>query len=101
MCRANLNSKGGRQQTRLAIYIHQVFSFKKTLWRQWDRLCIISEILYLEWRNEQDSSYLLIVPQSLQKQVLHNYHDIPSAGHLGTEKDISEKKKPKDSIGLL
>ena len=68
-------------------------SVLKTLWRQWDRLCIISGILYLEWIKEKDSSYLLIVPQSLQKQVLHNYHDIPSAGHLGTEKTLGRIKQ--------
>ena len=35
----------------------------------------------------------VIVPDSLQEQIMHNYHDIPSAGHLGLEKCLFRIQK--------
>lgn len=61
-----------------------------TLWRQWDRLSIVSGILYRRWEDDDciSSWNQLIVPNLLQQEVLHYHHDIPSAGHLGTEKTL-------------
>ena len=36
-----------------------------------------------------ETKYRLIVPQTLQQDILRNYHDIPSAGHLGADKMLS------------
>ena len=56
-------------------------------WRQWDRLSIISGMLYRNWVSNElrETKYQLIVPQTLQLDLLNSYHDIPSAGHLGSE----------------
>lgn len=35
----------------------------------------------------------MIVPNLLQQEVLHYHHDIPSAGHLGTEKTLERLKQ--------
>ena len=66
-------------------------SFTKTLWRQWDRLSIIGGMLYRKWVSDelQETKFQLIVPEILQVDILKNYHDIPSAGHLGSEKMLS------------
>lgn len=64
------------------------------MWRQWDRLTIISGILYRRWEEDCTScSNQLIVPVIMQQQVLHYYHDIPSAGHLGAEKTFGRIKQ--------
>lgn len=67
----------------------------KALWRQWDRLTIISGVLYRRWEEEDctSCSNQLIVPVIMQQQVLHYYHDIPSAGHLGAEKTLGRIKQ--------
>ena len=71
--------------------ISDTTSYTKTLWRQWDRLSIISGMLYRKWVSDdlRETKYQLIVPETLQLDVLSNYHDIPSAGHLGSEKMLS------------
>lgn len=67
----------------------------KALWRQWDRLTIISGVLYRRWEEEDctSCSNQLIVPVIMQQQVLHYYHDIPSAGDLGAEKTLGRIKQ--------
>ena len=71
--------------------ISETSSFTKTLWRQWDRLSIIGGMLYRKWVSDelQETKFQLIVPEILQVDILKNYHDIPSAGHLGSEKMLS------------
>ena len=71
--------------------ISETTSYTKTLWRQWDRLSIISGMLYRKWVSDElrETKYQLIVPQTLQQDILRNYHDIPSAGHLGADKMLS------------
>lgn len=67
----------------------------KTLWRQWDRLRMVSGILYRRWEDDDGVSFItqLIVPKSMQAQVLRYHHDIPSAGHLGAEKTLGRIKQ--------
>ncbi|MCG8033357.1 MAG: DDE-type integrase/transposase/recombinase, partial [Candidatus Thiodiazotropha taylori] len=71
--------------------ISETTSHTKTLWRQWDRLIISSGMLYRKWVTDElrETKYQLVVPQTLQHDILTNYHDIPSAGHLGTDKMLS------------
>ena len=66
----------------------------KTLWRQYDRLKISNGMLYREWIDVIGISnrLQLVVPDQLKHEILQYYHDVPSAGHLGTEK-TSEKIK--------
>jgi hypothetical protein len=66
----------------------------KILWRQWDRLKISSGMLYRKCFDQGDSFYYqLVVPKSRQKDVLHYYHDVPSAGHLGAEKMLQRIRR--------
>lgn len=65
----------------------------KTLWRQWDRLTIIAGMLYRKFYTDADNAVLqLVVPLSLRATVLKNYHDIPSAAHLGSDKTLEKVK---------
>lgn len=49
-----------------------------------------ASMLYRKWSNsdDDDSTLQLIVPDSRILQVLKLSHDIPSAGHLGTDKTL-------------
>jgi hypothetical protein len=60
----------------------------KTLWRHWDRLVIRGGMLYRKWvsEDEKDSKLQLVVPTNKQAEILKYYHNVPTAGHLGTEK---------------
>ena len=71
--------------------ISETTSHTKTLWRQWDRLSIIGGMLYRKWVSDElrETKYQLVVPQTLQEDIFRNYHDIPSAGHLGSDKMLS------------
>ena len=70
-------------------------SHTKTLWRQLDRLSIISGMLYRKRVSVElrETKYQLIVPETLQLDILSHYHEIPSAGHLGSEKMLSRKQE--------
>ena len=52
-------------------------------------------MLYRKWVSNEllETKYQLIVPETLQLDVFSNYHDIPSAGHLGSEKMLSRKQE--------
>ena len=71
--------------------ISDTTSYTKSLWRQWDRLSIIRGMQYRNWVSNElrETKYQLILPQTLQLDVLSNYHDIPRAGHLGSENVLS------------
>lgn len=60
----------------------------QVLLRQWSRLCVDQGLLCREVRDPKtfDTWKQVIVPQSLQKQVLEWVHD--DAGHLGGEKTL-------------
>ena len=70
-------------------------SFLKTLWRQWDRLFLIDGMLHLTMVDTDlnKDKYLLVVPNSRRTMVLHYFHDIPSAGHLGSDKTLFRVKQ--------
>lgn len=60
----------------------------KTLWRQWDRLKVIGSLLYCSYYDtdlEQERN-LLVVPASERSTLLYHFHDIQTAGHLGSDK---------------
>ena len=66
-------------------------SHTKTLCRLWDRLSIISGMLYRKWLSDEsrETKNQLIVPQTLQLDVFSNHHEIRSVIHLGSEKMLS------------
>jgi hypothetical protein len=76
------------------IFHPPVGDWLKTLWSQWDRLEIIGGILFRKFESNYGQSTIkqMIVPQSKKQDILHYFHDIPSAGHLGVDK-ILEKLK--------
>ena len=45
-------------------------------------------MLYRKWVSDElrETKYQLMVPQTLPQDILRNYHDIPTAGHLGADK---------------
>ena len=46
-------------------------------------LTMKNKVLYYTWEDYPFSRMLLMVPQSLRKEVLHGCHDCPISGHLG------------------
>ena len=73
--------------------ISHLSSSTKTLWRQWDRLQVQGGILYRTWKaDDKETRIQLVVPSIKQSEVIKYYHDIPSAGHLGTEKTLERIK---------
>ena len=67
----------------------------KTLWRQWDRLEVKSGMLYRKFISELGNQVIfqLVVPVKNRKQVMHYYHDIPSAAHLGNERFLGKLRQ--------
>ncbi len=72
--------------------ISHLSSTSKTLWRHWDRLHLNNGVLYRRWVSENGSTHQLVVPEELKKDILLLYHDIPSGGHLGSEKTLERIK---------
>jgi hypothetical protein len=70
-------------------------SFLKTLWRMWDRLKVINQILYCIFIDTETGfeQNLLIVPLTKRDEIIKYSHDIPSAGHLGLEKSLHRLKQ--------
>ena len=67
----------------------------KTLWRQWDRLKLVDgtlQCLFLDIENNLDQ-YLLVVPASKRQELMQYFHDIPSGGHMGSEKTLSRLRQ--------
>ncbi|CAC5420431.1 Transposon Ty3-I Gag-Pol polyprotein,Transposon Ty3-G Gag-Pol polyprotein [Mytilus coruscus] len=66
----------------------------KTLWGQWDRLETHGGVLYRRFETNigQEARKQMIVPKSRTQELLHYFHDVPSAAHLGVDK-ILEKLK--------
>jgi hypothetical protein len=59
-----------------------------------DRLEIIGEILFRKFESNDGQSTIkqMIVPQSNKQDILHYFHDIPSAGDLGVDKTLEKLK---------
>jgi transposase InsO family protein len=57
----------------------------KSYWAQWENLHLREGVLYRRWLNPGASpdTWQLLVPHSLQKEILEMLHQQPGAGHLG------------------
>ncbi|CAG2220985.1 unnamed protein product [Mytilus edulis] len=66
----------------------------KTLWGQWDRLEIHGGVLYRRFETNigQTARKQMIVPKSRTQDLLHHFHDVPSAAHLGVDKTLEKLK---------
>ena len=60
----------------------------KAYWAQWESLEMIEGIMYRRWEDPdgRGSKHLLVVPKSLQSDILHQLHSSRTAGHLGVKK---------------
>jgi hypothetical protein len=58
------------------------------LWRKFDQLTLVDGLLYRIFENENsiDRHIQICLPRKLIKEVLELTHDIPSAGHLGSQR---------------
>ena len=82
-----INLTEGKDRPKWDEISHNSSAFK-VLWRQWERLKIVNGILYREFLDHDSgkSEMHLIVPEKKKSDVLHYFHDIPTAAHLGAEK---------------
>ncbi|CAG2215910.1 unnamed protein product [Mytilus edulis] len=66
----------------------------KTLWGQWDRLEMHGGVLYRRFETNigQTARKQMIVPKSRTQELLHYFHDVPSAAHLGVDKTLEKLK---------
>ncbi|CAG2230290.1 unnamed protein product [Mytilus edulis] len=66
----------------------------KTLWGQWDRLEMHGGVLYRRFETNigQTARNKMIVPKSRTQELLHYFHDVPSAAHLGVDKTLEKLK---------
>ncbi|CAC5407930.1 unnamed protein product [Mytilus coruscus] len=66
----------------------------KTLWGQWDRLEMHGGVLYRRFETNigQAARKQMIVPKSRTQELLHYFHDVPSAAHLGVDKTLEKLK---------
>ena len=73
----------------------------KGYWFQWDQLELHQGCLYRRWSNDTGSGsrLLLVVPASLQQQIMAAAHDGPGGGHLGIAKTIPKVKNKYYWIG--
>lgn len=50
---------------------------------------MLDGVLYRYCAEEDSENGQLVVPKSMRKEVLYNYHDVPTAGHYGIERTIN------------
>lgn len=66
----------------------------RALWFQWEQLVLIKGILYRQCKTRNRSVICqLIVPSSMQKEVLKQSHDGRTGGHLGQKCTLSKIQK--------
>jgi len=65
----------------------------KRFWMCRSQLCFHQRVLYYCWEEYPQSRWLLMVPSSLQEEVLHGCHDSPTGGHLGQQKTYQRLKQ--------
>lgn len=65
------------------------------LWNKFSALSLINGLLYRNFEDEkgETTDLQLCLPQKLVKEVLESTHDIPSAGHLGSQRMAEVIKK--------
>jgi hypothetical protein len=65
----------------------------KALWLCKNQLVLLNNVLYYRWEHRPDRRVCLVVPRSLQDEVLQFCHDSKTAGHLGRDKTLQAVKK--------
>lgn len=62
-------------------------------WLSRKNLQFIDRVLHYKWDGKANRSLCLVVPQGLQRAVLHGCHDLKSSGHLGQQKTLERLKQ--------
>jgi len=67
----------------------------KAYWAQWQSLHIINGCLYRQWESEDGkySKQLVVVPSCKISNILEEYHNNSSGGHLGVNKTLQKIKE--------
>lgn len=67
----------------------------KAYWAQWDSLVLKNGVLYRKFHivNQQEPQLQLVVPVSIQDDVLRESHDEPTSGHFGVAKTMERLKE--------
>ena len=62
----------------------------KNCWAQWGSLCQRNNILYRKWEPSDGTTtrLRLMLPKSLQEEVLTHHHNHPTGGHFGIKKTL-------------
>ena len=76
-------------------HVHALSPTTRHLWLIWDQLVLVNGILYRRWANagKDENNLRLVVPQKLQKEVIHSLHNPITSGHLGIKKTLSKLKR--------
>ena len=72
----------------------------KHLWRCKSQLKLMDGVLYYEWDEGLHTKLKLVVPHSLQQEVISCLHDTRAAGHLGRDKTIGRLKASYYWLGM-
>lgn len=64
----------------------------KSYWSRFDSLEIKDSILYHKFENDIGNkiTWQIVLPTSLRQNVLHQLHNVPTAGHLGVKKTLQK-----------
>ena len=67
----------------------------KALWTQWDSLLLEDDILYRKIKIEglKEAVRQLVAPKEVRQDILHQLHNVRSAGHLGTKRVYSRLRQ--------
>ena len=68
-------------------------SATKYLWQCRTQLSVENGVLFYNWMHKPDRRKCLVVPKDLRSEVLHQCHDVKSAGHLGRDKTLARLKQ--------
>ncbi len=66
----------------------------KTYWSYWNQLCVRDELVHKRWESDNGKvvRWLLVVPQSMRKEILREVHGGQLSGHLGMTKTLAKMK---------
>ncbi|CAC5378546.1 unnamed protein product [Mytilus coruscus] len=65
----------------------------KLLMRQWQSLKVSNGLLYRIYENEDTGPHFqLVTPHAMRREIMHQLHNVRTAGHLGREKTLNRIK---------
>ena len=72
--------------------VHQLSPVSRHLWLLWDQLAKVEGVLFKRHieKGSNSTKLLLIVPISMQREVVYSSHNPVTSGHLGIKKTLSK-----------